>query len=262
VNRLAAALIVSTFAAAQSAEISQPGYHNRPFTRDCCLVISHAGGAFQGRNYSNSLEALNASFAIGRRVFEIDFSFTSDGAVALTHDWAHWNGARPEDGNVDAPDADAFLSRKLPGGLSPLTLPGLEAWLDQHPDVLIVTDTKDDFSDFAEAFFAHSIDHRRFVFQVYDLDDLALLHSHADDAKSILSIYKLTIDADELIAGLREAEVDALAMPLKRTADDLPRLRAALPDLPIYVHGRPQRINTPQLHFHLKDLGASGYYLD
>lgn len=258
----AACLLLGICSSAQAVDISQPDYHNRLFSLDCCLVISHAGGSFLGANYSNSLEALDANYAIGRRVFEIDFSLTSDGALALVHDWAHWNRVKPEDGDVDAPDADTFLSRKLPRGLSPLTFPDLIAWLDEHPNAVVVTDTKDDFSDFADAFFSQPFDHRRFVFQVYDFDDLDLLRSHAEGVRTILTIYKLKIDADDLIAGLRGAYVDALTMPLERTAEDLSRLREALPELPIYVHGRPQQINAAQLHFHLQDLGANGFYLD
>ena len=247
---------------AQGAEIRQPDYHNRLFSKDCCLVISHAGGAIDGRTYSNSREALDANYAIGRRVFEIDFSLTADGRLALVHDWAHWQGVRPDEGEVDAPDEQAFLSRDLPGGLSPMTLADLLAWLDDHPDALIVTDTKDDFPDFAEAFFSQAIDHERFVVQVYGFDDVGLVKSYAEDARSVLTIYKMSIDADDLIAGLRDVEVDALTMPLKRTGEDLAGLRRALPALPIYIHGRPQRINSAQLHFHLRDLGASGFYLD
>ncbi len=258
-----ACLLVCLGAAAGAGPLRQPDYHNRPFDPDCCLVISHAAGSFAGRTYSNSREALDANFSIGRRVFEIDFSLTSDGVLALVHDWTNWGKHRkPGEGVSEWPDEAGFLSKRLPGGLSPMTMPDLLTWLDAHPEALVVTDTKDDFSDFTEAFFAYPVDPSRFVFQVYGFEDLDNLGTHTGAAMTILTTYKLKIETEDLVAGLKGVDVDGLTIPLPRALKHLAALRQALPDLPIYVHGRPQQINAVQLHFHLQELGASGFYLD
>ena len=54
-------------------------------------LIAHAGGAVRHSTfssiYTNSLEALVENYNLGHRVFEFDFCLTSDGDLALLHDW-------------------------------------------------------------------------------------------------------------------------------------------------------------------------------
>ncbi|HIL62954.1 MAG TPA: hypothetical protein EYG42_05830, partial [Porticoccaceae bacterium] len=40
--------------------------------------IAHAGGQIGNTTYTNSIDALNVNYDIGFRIFEMDFSFTSD----------------------------------------------------------------------------------------------------------------------------------------------------------------------------------------
>jgi len=54
--------------------------------------IAHAGGEYRGIAYSNSLEALNANYARGLRLFEMDLSWTSDEQLAAIHDWHRYTG--------------------------------------------------------------------------------------------------------------------------------------------------------------------------
>ena len=49
--------------------------------------IAHAGGGINNITYSNCLEALNLNYKLGHRVFEIDFSCTSDNKLISLHDW-------------------------------------------------------------------------------------------------------------------------------------------------------------------------------
>ncbi len=50
-------------------------------------LISHGGGGIDGRNYTNSLEAWEYSYAHGNRVIDADLRFTSDGVLVLRHSW-------------------------------------------------------------------------------------------------------------------------------------------------------------------------------
>ncbi|MEM1160411.1 MAG: hypothetical protein AAGJ28_05720, partial [Pseudomonadota bacterium] len=50
---------------------------------DCCIDITHAGGLLNEVPYTNSLEALRANYAAGRRVFEVDLIETADGQTIL-----------------------------------------------------------------------------------------------------------------------------------------------------------------------------------
>lgn len=258
---LVAALLLAS-SAAQGTTIELPDYHNRLFDRTCCLVISHAGGSIDGVPYTNSRETLDANATIGRRTFEIDFSLTRDGQLALTHDWNLWRKQAGSAKDIEWPNSDQFLKSKLLGRLTPMTAAELASWLHAYPNTTIVTDTKDDFAAFTDALFSAPIDPDRLVVQVYGFDDLETLRSHTENARTILTIYKMKIAPDALIAKLRSSDVDALTIPLPRALAELARLREALPELPIYVHGKPGKINAVQLHVRLRELGASGFYLD
>lgn len=242
----------------------QPGrfgsliYHNRLGDRNCCLVIAHAGGSADGHFYTNSREAIERSYSAGRRVFEIDFSQTCDGSLVLLHDWGMAGGKRISKAR--------FLEAKGTGDLSRLDLDDLVRWLVERPGATIVTDTKDDFRHFfarlEERLPAWFIE-RHFVIQVYDLATLGSLREAGSKLRVLLTIYKMSPDKDEaMMRALANGGVVAVTMPRSRASQLLPILRKQFPDLPLYVHGTPSRINQPELHAELAALGASGFYLD
>ena len=50
-------------------------------------LIIHAGGRIDGVTGTNSLEALEETYAVGGRAIEIDFDWTSDGHQVCIHDF-------------------------------------------------------------------------------------------------------------------------------------------------------------------------------
>jgi hypothetical protein len=103
-------------------------------------LVAHAGGAVNGIAYTNSREALDAHYAAGYRVFELDFEWTSDGHLVLVHDWAKTSwfaGVRAHVFNYAE-----FRSATRRDGLHAMTFEDLRAWLVAHGDALVVTDTK------------------------------------------------------------------------------------------------------------------------
>ena len=50
-------------------------------------LIIHAGGRIDGVTGTNSLEALEETYAVGGRAIEIDFDWTSDGHLVCIHDF-------------------------------------------------------------------------------------------------------------------------------------------------------------------------------
>lgn len=233
-------------------------YHNRLNDRQCCLVIAHAGGSVDGLPYTNSREALDRNYSLGRRVFEIDFSETCDGSLVLLHDWNMTGGDRLSKAR--------FLEAKGREGFSRLDLDGLASWLLQKPDSIIVTDTKGDFDRFfrrLEERLPPWFIERYFVIQVYDPATLDRLRQAKPSLRLVLTIYKMTKVSDESLAQtLAHGGVVGLTMPRRRAFRSLPVLRKQFPDLPMYVHGSPSRINAPELHARLAALGASGFYLE
>ena len=91
--------------------------------------IAHAGGGILGYTYTNSYEALLSNYQLGHRLFEFDFSLSSDGEVVATHDFT-------------TTSADTFNSTLVEDKFHPISLNQLFDFLHHHPDVYIVTDTK------------------------------------------------------------------------------------------------------------------------
>jgi glycerophosphoryl diester phosphodiesterase len=103
-------------------------------------LIAHAGGAMNGIGYTNSREALDAHYAAGYRVFELDFDWTSDGYLVLVHDWAKTSWFAGVPAHVFSYAEYTRATRR--DGLHSMTFGDLRAWLVAHRDALVVTDTK------------------------------------------------------------------------------------------------------------------------
>ena len=50
-------------------------------------VIANSGGKIGEYTLTNSIEALDASYEKGIRLFDVDFLFTADDVLILRHDW-------------------------------------------------------------------------------------------------------------------------------------------------------------------------------
>lgn len=101
-------------------------------------VIAHAMGAVNWEGgYYNSLEAFQASYAAGIRVFEIDLALTRDGKAVLTHGWADIH---------NIPTLEEFLSTPVQGPAgeqqTPLSFRKVLNLMVQYPDICVITDSK------------------------------------------------------------------------------------------------------------------------
>ena len=116
--------------------------------RDYPLIVAHAGGAVrhseQNYIYTNSLEALEQNYQLGQRLFEFDFTLTTDHQLAVLHDWSqsdNHSSASPmslkewKTSQIHAiPDADATFT--------PLTIDDILDQMIIRPDMYLITDTK------------------------------------------------------------------------------------------------------------------------
>jgi hypothetical protein len=89
--------------------------------------IAHGGGAIDGKNYTNCLEALDLSYSKGCRMFELDFGITTDGKIVV---------------NYGAPrmTEEEFMNRRIRGKFTPMNMETLNDWFQKHPDAILVTD--------------------------------------------------------------------------------------------------------------------------
>lgn len=62
--------------------------------------IIHALGELDGHLFTESVEAFEKHYWEGSRVFELDFSLTSDGEPVVLHDWGHFAGGMIKKGRI------------------------------------------------------------------------------------------------------------------------------------------------------------------
>lgn len=221
--------------------------------------IIHAGGAIHTRVGSNSLEALNNSYALGQRFIEMDFVLSSDGIPVCLHDWSQFYsnslGSTPI-------TAEAFSKVKIYDFYTALTLDSLVEWLTAHTDVYIVTDIKEDnvnvLRQIAEK---HPEIVPRLIPQIYQYDEYAPVRAMGY-ANIILTLYRLPTYEDK--ANGRQNAAFAKAHGLLAVTADVTLAKQSFVDaftaagVPLFVH----TVNDAEEQAALRAMGVTGFYTD
>jgi glycerophosphoryl diester phosphodiesterase len=127
-------------------------------------LIAHAAGAIDGHVYTNSMEALEQAVANGFRLIELDFRKTSDGHLVAVHHWAQFRRFIKHEDTADTPLSLAeFKQARIHGRYTPLTAQDVSAFFMAHPELILVTDKSNDFSELLEVFPFHE----RLIIEVF-----------------------------------------------------------------------------------------------
>jgi len=93
-------------------------------------LVAHAMGGVDGQVYVNSLEAWEANYRRGYRVFEVDLRVLSDATVVCSHN-------QPSEATVEE-----FKASRIGGRYTPLTVSDLAGLMARYPDAWVMTDIK------------------------------------------------------------------------------------------------------------------------
>jgi len=104
-------------------------------------LIAHACGGIDGYTYTNSLEAFEYNYALGHRLFEIDFDLTQENILVASHEKKNWYEMTGMDSNTPM-TYDLFESLPLLNQYHSLNAREIIALMQQYPDIYLVTDTK------------------------------------------------------------------------------------------------------------------------
>ncbi len=220
--------------------------------------IAHAGGGIDGRRYTNSREALDETYGRGFRVFEVDFSWTADGRLALAHDWDRSYLRHFVDAGETAPTEAEFLAMKRHDGLTPMALAQLLDWLGDHPDASIVTDVKDRNIEGLSAIAEAAGDLRdRFIPQIYHRSEFEAARALGFD-DVIFTLYRSDATDDEVVAFAGENELLAVTLPDWRARKSTIAWRLGHVGTPTYAH----TVNDPEKARRLRARGVTGLYTD
>ncbi|MBQ2778940.1 MAG: hypothetical protein IJF46_04120 [Bacteroidaceae bacterium] len=199
-------------------------------------LIAHAGGAIDGRTYTNSREALERALANGYRHIELDLALTSDSTLVAAHSWQLFNEISGFAHKGDtAPTLDEFLSRRIYGRYTPLTAKEINRFFLENEELILVTDKISDAAILEENFptlkkrmiveaFTHD-DYVRLKEQGYHRVFYSCLAGDIDEAvvKHLL-LHKIFGDKIEWMA----LHTSSVEYPLFKVIDALCNYRAAI----------------------------------
>jgi len=154
-------------------------------------IIIHALGKFKKQIYTNSFEALNFWYYKKNMHFmEADCHLTSDNHVVLSHDYRHLK---------KTPTLSVFKKSYAKGNLTSMTFEDLVVFMEKHPDLYIITDTKFDdiphieveFDEMTEILSHHKNVNKRFIIEVYNEKMFLFLKEHKYPFKYFMfTLYK------------------------------------------------------------------------
>ena len=220
--------------------------------------IAHAGGGVDGVMYSNSIEALDYNYGLGHQLFEIDFSWTSDGKLIAIHDWTE-KFEYLFRFSVNAPlDYDTISHMKMRNNLTVMTLPMLTEWLQRHPYTYIVTDIKEGNIDglkyLAENYGRFSC---RFIPQIYETFEYEKVKELGFE-NMILTLYTNKQPLEEIDDFIRNNKIFAVAIPYGKINYDTYMKIFKENDVFVYVH----TYNDPEKAAKLLATQIDGLYTD
>lgn len=235
--------------------------------------IIHAAGAVtdeQGREltYTNSVEALDNCYGNGNRICELDFMETSDDEVVCAHDyeeedengWAH--GFAGLGDAVNPPTLEGFMSAKFEGTLTPMSLKDLAQFMNDHSDLYVVTDVKDNNERICRIIkeeYPKLVNN--FIIQIYHEDEYDKVKKLGFN-NIIYTLYRATdeeLETDRLLGFVRDSNLTAVTFwedyPTQYT-DAFEELKTC--GIPLCVH----TVNDPDRMKSYIDMGIAGIYTD
>lgn len=217
-------------------------------TKSELTYIAHAGGGYNEKTYTNSIDALEAN-APYFKFFEIDLNWTSDGFLVCNHDWEN---------ERSAPTFQVFVeSLASSTGPRPCTMKLLAKWLQENPTKKVITDIKsNNLAGLEYIRSRHKNIKHQIIPQIYKPDEYE--PARALGYKDVIwTLYRYPATDPQIIKEAAELDLFALTVPHGRVK---PKLISHLSQRGIktFVH----TINDPIITSTLQQAGATGIYTD
>lgn len=182
-------------------------------------TVAHAGGAYRGNLYTNSMEALDNSYRKGFRHFELDLLVNQEGNIVC--------GYHSKKGTRNDP------------GTTPCTGKLLQDWLLARPGTSIITDTKGSTKQLYKAILKMSEPVKeQIIVQTYKKSDYKAAKIFGFD-RLYLSFYRHPDKEEENIALLKERQRDfeAVVIPHRKILTTGTKIRGLIEKhTDIYIH--------------------------
>ncbi len=215
--------------------------------------IAHAGGAINGLEYTNSLEAVQKSYNDGFRLIEVDLFLTSDNQLVLLHQ----TPKVLEDLYENLPQKitlENFKKMHYKSGLTPLTFEELIQFMEKHRDLNIIAHPRGEYEIYKIIAEKYPHYQNRIIPQIYYFFEyypvLKLGYK-----KIILTLYENDYSDEILRKFLSHHKVNILTVPLKRISQGfIDKFKNT--GVKIYTHP----VNQISLKNQLFKMGVDGIY--
>ncbi len=236
-------------------------------------LIAHACGAVRENGYisryTNSLEALAQNYDLGQRIIEIDLCFTSDGDLALVHDWNKFGNQNGTPLSSEEWKNFKTFGKPITDGRYTTMLIGdiLDEML-VNQDMYIVTDIKNKDATSAKAFqiiYDEAIKRDasllyRIIPQIYNEKMYDYINEIYSFPSLIFSCYATTASASQIISFCNmHDEIDVITIPYNDSRFTKKIIQETTKEgKRFYTH----TINSMQDFIYGKSLGIYGFYSD
>ena len=232
-------------------------------------LIAHACGGIDETAYTNSKEAFESSYANGIRSIEVDFVLTADDKLVCCHEWEDSLSSEYGPGYVYT--EEEFLSLKLHGKYTPMSLEMLLLLMQEYEDVWVITDTKETKAELVQKEFRIMVETAeemgatevldRFVVQLYSHEMYDIVEEIYSFPEYILTLYQLDMpDENAFIEHSRfckDRGIDTITMWDSWARPELVEI-ANRYGIDIYVH----TVNDMDKLEELEAIGVKGFYTD
>lgn len=176
-------------------------------------IIAHAGGGYENKTYTNSIDSLNYN-KDNYDLFELDFFLTNDGKLVCSHDWSDYLETINK--------FETYVKSKE--DFKPCTYKSLIKWLTENPKKRIVTDFKSNNLTGLK-FIAKNFENfeQKFIPQIYTPSEYKKV-KNIGYKDIIWTLYRYEKNNNKIIKFAKKMNLYAITMPKIRAQSELPEL--------------------------------------
>lgn len=182
--------------------------------------IAHACGGIGDVTYTNSREAFLHNYALGQRVFEIDFNLADDGVLIASHDEDYWRSITD---STQPYTSVNFNQTPIYDQYESLNCSEVIELMAAYPDIYVVTDTKattqaEVMLAFSQLVYCAQQTHpevlERIIPQIYHEDMLPWITSIYSFQSVIYTLYQVRWTPESVLNFCMNSGVRFITMPL------------------------------------------------
>ncbi|WP_206458378.1 glycerophosphodiester phosphodiesterase family protein [Anaerovorax sp. IOR16] len=221
-------------------------------------LIAQGGGSVQGYYTTNSMEAVEQAIHHGFRLIELDMGITKDQEVVMLHDWDYTSKDMLGLASNNKLTLEQFEKAKIFEKFEPMTFEKLSTLLKEHPEVRIITDTKEDNIKLLTLIAQKYPDCKdQIIAQIYRFEELKAV-KELGYKQIILTLYKMqSLNAAKIIRFVKDNGIYAVTMSEELRNQTIAKELQSY-GIVVYMH----TINDVERMQEAKQKGAFGIYTD